>query len=148
MVIVDLARTDSARARCSYATRIVIAQGRATPHPAFQRFTLRQSTVARRLTSLALPAAFARAGFIPSLSPSAATFLASAAVRLINGRPGAAFRFPFAHASFFVATFDVAGFAFLFSRVLLFASSSHNSLPVVPEENAAHRPNGFIFEKR
>jgi hypothetical protein len=27
MVIVDLARTDSARARCSYATRNVIAQG-------------------------------------------------------------------------------------------------------------------------
>src|SRR2546423_11147764 len=80
---------------------------------------------------------FLAAGFFPALLSTlsggrlAALLSATRAallptfVRFVHGRPGASGRFLFADAALFVTARDLLGFAFLFSRIFLFASFCH-----------------------
>ena len=75
--------------------------------------------------------AFARTGFASLFATPAAAYFAASFIGLVDGSPRATFRFFFANAALFVASFDLGRFAFLFSRVLFFASSCHESFRLV-----------------
>src|SRR5437868_4672378 len=96
----------------------------------------------------ALLPAFARR-FLALLFPSTGTAFLSALFRLVHGGPGAFRRFLLADAALFVTARDLLGFAFLFSRIFLFASFCHGYLPVrfwFKQENEFAPGDGFIAE--
>src|SRR5205807_10216981 len=90
------------------------------PHSAF--------LLSARFLAALLPA-FARR-FLAALLPAARSAFLAALVRFVHGRPRAFRRFLFADAALFVTARDLLGFAFLFSRIFLFASFCHGYLPL------------------
>jgi hypothetical protein len=74
---------------------------------------------------------FARTFLASFLSAATSAFFTAAFVRFVNRSPSAPLRFLLAHAAFSVATRDVTRFAFLFSRILLFAPFRHKFLPLI-----------------
>src|SRR5437763_7329254 len=96
----------------------------------------------------ALLPAFARRR-LAALFSAARTTLLAAFIGFVHGRPRAFRRFLFADAALFVTARDLLGFAFLFSRIFLFASFCHGYLPVkfwFKQENESAPGDGFIAE--
>jgi len=77
-----------------------------------------------------LSPALARARFAPLLAAATPALFAAAAL-LVHGRPGAAFRFFLRCAALLVTFLNVLCFSFLFAGIFRFASSSHNSSPLL-----------------
>ena len=94
----------------------------------------------------AFSSAFARTLLAPPFPATSAAFFPATLVGFINGGPGAKLCFFLADTALFVTALDVTRFSFLLSRVLLLASSCHNSFLFVQKVNASPRPNGFILQ--